>query len=146
MSMILRRMHVSSHQLILLPDINAAMSSHPYIMIIDDEPDTQEILSYNLKREGYQVRTFPNPLPAIESLKIHIPDLILTDWLMPEMDGLEFTRFLKSNDNVSCIPVIMITCKGGENDIETALELGAEDYLVKPFRIKDLIARIRMIL
>jgi two-component system alkaline phosphatase synthesis response regulator PhoP len=55
------------------------MTSYPYIMIIDDEPDTQEILSYNLRREGYEVQTFPNPLPAIESLKQNLPDLILTD-------------------------------------------------------------------
>ena len=122
------------------------MTSYPYIMIIDDEPDTQEILSYNLKREGYEVQTFPNPLPAIESLKQNLPDLILTDWLMPEMDGLEFTRYLKSNEDVSYIPVIMITCKGDENDVERALRTGAQDYLVKPFRIKDLIARIQLFL
>jgi CheY-like chemotaxis protein len=72
------------------------MPSHPYVMIIDDEPDTQEILKYNLKKEGYEVQTFSNPLLAIESLKESLPDLILTDWLMPGMDGLEFTRYLKS--------------------------------------------------
>jgi two-component system alkaline phosphatase synthesis response regulator PhoP len=115
-------------------------------MVIDDEPDTQEILSYNLRKQGYQVKGFLNPIPAIESLKQQIPDLILTDWLMPEMDGLEFTRYVKAHEDVSYIPVIMITCKGDEKDIEAALESGAEDYLVKPFRITDLISRIQMIL
>jgi DNA-binding response OmpR family regulator len=65
---------------------------------------------------------------------------------MPGMDGLEFTRYLKSNEDVSSIPVIMITSKGDENDVEKALRTGAQDYLVKPFRIKDLIARIQLFL
>jgi two-component system phosphate regulon response regulator PhoB len=115
-------------------------------MIIDDEPDTQEILKYNLKKEGYEVQTYSNPLQAIESLKENLPDLILTDWLMPGMDGLEFTRYLKSKIDIADIPVIMITCKGAEQDIEKALQTGAQDYLVKPFRIKELIARMQLFL
>jgi DNA-binding response OmpR family regulator len=116
------------------------------IIVVDDEPDIQQLLDYNLTKEGCQVKTFSNPLKVIEHLQFGKPDLILSDWLMPDMDGLEFCRYLKMNPDSKDIPLIMITCKGDETDIVTALELGADDYLVKPFKIKELIVRIKKII
>lgn len=116
------------------------------VLIVDDESDIRELLSYNLTKEGFNVKTFPDPIISLDYLENNTPDIILSDWLMPEMDGLEFCRKLKLNEDLRSIPVIMITCKGDETDIVTALELGVDDYLVKPFRIKELIARMKRII
>lgn len=116
------------------------------VVIVDDEPDIRELLNYNLSKEGFRVKTFPNPISGMEYIRKNNPDIILSDWLMPEMDGLEFCRRLKMNAVLRNIPLIMITCKSDETDIVTALELGADDYLIKPFRIKELIARIKKVI
>jgi two-component system, OmpR family, alkaline phosphatase synthesis response regulator PhoP len=117
-----------------------------HIYIIDDEFDIREILQFNLKKDGFLVHVFSDPIDAMNNLKTETPDLIVTDWLMPNMDGLEFCKTLKMNPFTTNIPVIMITCKNDEIDIVTALELGADDYMVKPFGIKELTARIKKIL
>jgi DNA-binding response OmpR family regulator len=116
------------------------------IVIIDDEADILEILSYNLTKEQYKVKTFSNPLEAFEYIKVMNCDLVITDWLMPEMDGLDLCRLIRENSSTCNIPVIMISCKGDEIDVVTALEIGAEDYIVKPFRVKELIVRIKKVL
>jgi two-component system, OmpR family, alkaline phosphatase synthesis response regulator PhoP len=116
------------------------------IFIIDDEPDIREILQFNLLKDGFTVYTYGNPQDALNAFKDISPDLIVTDWLMPGMDGLEFCKNLKMNPQTAHIPVIMITCKSDEIDIVTALELGAEDYMVKPFGIKELAVRIKKVL
>lgn len=116
------------------------------IFLIDDEFDIREFLQFNLVKEGFQVYTFENPVEALPKLKQLNPDLIVTDWLMPELDGLQLCKILKRNNETSHIPIIMITCKGDEIDVVTALEIGADDYLVKPFGIKELAVRIKKIL
>lgn len=116
------------------------------VFIIDDEEDILEFLRFNLKKEGFSVQTFTNPVIAIDQLDTSQPDMIVTDWLMPEMDGLELCKALKMESRWAHIPLIMITCKGEEIDVVTALELGADDYLVKPFGIKELAVRIKKIL
>lgn len=113
------------------------------ILIIEDEFDIREFLSYNLTKEGYSVSAYENPLEALQNIKISPPDLLLTDWLMPEMDGLDVCKTIKMNKETSNIPIIMITCKSEETDVVTALEIGADDYLIKPFRIKELLVRIK---
>ncbi|HEY4787525.1 MAG TPA: response regulator transcription factor [Bacteroidales bacterium] len=113
------------------------------ILIIEDEFDIREFLSYNLTKEGYSVKAFENPLEALQHIRINPPDLLLTDWLMPEMDGLDVCKTLKMNQETSHIPIIMITCKSEETDVVTALEIGADDYLTKPFRVKELLVRIK---
>jgi len=113
------------------------------ILILDDEPDIHEILSYNLEQEGYVVSSFTNPFPAIEYLNHQPVSLILSDWLMPEMNGLQFCRYLKSNQLLKDIPVYFVTCKNEETDIISAFEAGAEDYIIKPFKINELLIRIR---
>lgn len=116
------------------------------VFIIDDEYDIREFLKFNLKKEGYEVHTFDNPISAMSQLKTALPDIVVTDWLMPDMDGLEVCRAIKMDAVTTHIPVIMITCKGDEIDIVTALEIGADDYLVKPFGTKELAVRIKKIL
>jgi len=113
------------------------------IFIIEDEFDIREFLTYNLTKEGYAVKAFENPLEALKEVKLSPPDLLLTDWLMPEMDGLDVCKTLKMNKETSNIPIIMITCKSEETDVVTALEIGADDYLIKPFRVKELFVRIK---
>jgi len=113
------------------------------ILIIEDEFDIREFLTYNLSKEGYEVIAYENPLDGLKEAKSHPPDILLTDWLMPEMDGLDVCRALKMNHETSDIPIIMITCKSEEVDVVTALEIGADDYLIKPFRVKELIVRIK---
>jgi len=116
------------------------------IVVIDDEQDILEILNYNLTREKYNVKLFNHPVEAIKYIKHNHIDLVISDWLMPDLDGLELCRMIKNDPTTHEIPVIMISCKNDEIDIVTALELGAEDYLVKPFNIKELIVRIKKII
>jgi two-component system phosphate regulon response regulator PhoB len=117
-----------------------------YIAAVDDEFDVRELLQYNLSKAGYSVSTYEKAAEALKHFRDSKPDLILTDWLMPGIDGLEFCRILKQTPGIQGIPVIMITCKGGESDISRATDCGVADYFVKPFRIPDLIERIRTVL
>lgn len=119
------------------------MASKKNILIIEDEFDIREFLTYNLSKEGYAVNAYENPLEALKSIRHNPPDLLLTDWLMPEMDGLDVCKTLKMSQETSHIPIIMITCKSEETDVVTALEIGADDYLTKPFRVKELLVRIK---
>lgn len=116
------------------------------IVVVDDETDILELLNYCLSREGYETLVFSNPLKALEYLRLETPSLILSDWIMPEMDGLEFCRHVKFQQKLSSVPFVMITCRDDEVDIVSALELGAEDYLIKPFRLRELVARVKKII
>jgi DNA-binding response OmpR family regulator len=116
------------------------------VVVVDDEPDIRDLLYYNLSREGFIVKSFSNPIPSIHYLQQNNPDIILRDWLMPEMDGLEFCKILKKDSKYKDIPIIMITCKSDKSDINAALNIGADDYLTKPFRIKELIERMNKII
>ncbi|MBF0429919.1 MAG: response regulator transcription factor [Fibrobacteria bacterium] len=117
-----------------------------HILSIEDEPDIQELIRYNLKKEGYKVSTTPSFDPASEIIRVNKPDLILLDLMLPGLNGLEICKVLKNNADTKDIPIIMVTAKGEENDIVTGLELGAEDYILKPFSIKVLSARVKTIL
>lgn len=126
---------------------NLAMGKkHYHIAAVDDEFDVRELLKYNLSRAGYSVSTFSDAPSALEEFQQSKPDLILTDWLMPGMDGLEFCRILKQTPEIKSIPVIMITCKGDESDISRASEYGVIAYFVKPFLIRELVDRIKTVL
>jgi two-component system phosphate regulon response regulator PhoB len=120
--------------------------AHEKILIIEDDRDILELISYNLEKEGYRTycsATGELALPQIGSLK---PDLILLDLMLPGMDGLEICKQLKQREETRNIPVIMVTAKSEDSDIVTGLEIGADDYISKPFSPKVLIARIRTIL
>lgn len=115
------------------------------ILIVDDEADILEMLKYNLEKEGYTVLTARQGQSALDQVK-RKPDLILLDVMMPEMDGWEVCRRLKQDPKTAAIPVLFLTAKGAEMDEVLGLELGAEDYIVKPISVRKLLARVRAVL
>ena len=116
------------------------------ILIVDDEKDILELLSFNLTREGYLVTCADSGEEAVSLAKSEAPDLIVLDLMLPGIDGLEAAKILKSNSNTADIPIVMLTAKGEEADIVTGLELGADDYITKPFSTRILIARVKAVL
>lgn len=116
------------------------------ILIVDDEEDIIELIKYNLKNEGYGILSAMTGEEAIKIAKHSRPDLVVLDLMLPGIDGLEVTRYLKKNDDTMDIPIVMVTAKGEESDIVAGLELGANDYISKPFSPRELTARIRAIL
>ncbi len=116
------------------------------ILIVDDEEDIIELIKFNLKNEGYSVLTAMTGEQAIKTAEAASPDLIVLDLMLPGIDGLEVTAYLKNKELTKNIPIVMVTAKGDESDIVTGLELGANDYISKPFSPKVMLARIRAIL
>ena len=116
------------------------------ILVVEDEEDIQELLRYNLERDGYTVHTVVTGEQGLDAVRNRIPDLILLDLMLPGMDGLRLCRLLKDDAQTRNIPVIMLTAKGEESDVVVGLELGADDYVTKPFSPKILAARIRTVL
>lgn len=116
------------------------------IVIVEDEPDILDVLSYNLKREGYEIATAQDGSRGLELIQNEKPKLVLLDLMLPGMDGLDVCRSLKSDDATKAIPVIMLTAKGEESDIVLGLGIGADDYITKPFSPKELIARVKAVL
>jgi DNA-binding response OmpR family regulator len=113
------------------------------IVVVEDEPDILEVLSYNLKREGYDVTTALDGAIGLGLIEKIEPDLVLLDLMLPGMDGLEICRQLKSNRKLSHIPIVMVTAKGEESDVVLGLGIGADDYVSKPFSPRELIARVK---
>ncbi len=115
------------------------------IVVIEDEPDIVEVISYNLKREGYNVLAVDRGDESINLIRNQSPSLIILDLMLPGMDGLSVCRQLKSDPLVKDIPVIIISAKGEESDIVIGLEMGADDYLTKPFSPRELLARVKAV-
>ena len=116
------------------------------IVVVEDEPDILEVLSYNLKREGFDVTTALDGTSGLALVEKHSPDLVLLDLMLPGIDGLEICRRIKDNKKLSHIPVIMVTAKGEESDVVLGLGIGADDYIAKPFSPRELIARVKAVL
>lgn len=116
------------------------------ILVVEDDEDILQLLKYNLAKEGYGVSCVTSGEEAIKALKAEVPDLVLLDLMLPGMDGLEVSRFLKRDSRTSQLPIIMLTAKGEEADIVTGLELGADDYITKPFSPRVMLARVRAVL
>ena len=116
------------------------------ILLIEDEEDIQELVRYNLAKEGYRIVCKTSGEQGLAEARSALPDLILLDLMLPGADGLEVCGTLKKDAQVRHIPVVMLTAKGEESDIVSGLELGADDYITKPFSPKVLIARVRAIL
>ncbi len=116
------------------------------IAVVDDEPDIVELITHHLKKEGFKVREFYDGEGFLAFIKNTIPDLVILDLMLPGIDGLEVCRTLRRSEKTSPIPIIMLTAKGTETDIVVGLELGADDYIVKPFSPRELIARVKAIL
>jgi len=116
------------------------------IVIIEDEPDILEVLSYNLKREGFDVFTAVNGTLGLSLVNKEHPDLVLLDLMLPGMDGIEICSSIKSNPANQNTLIIMVTAKGEESDIVLGLGVGADDYITKPFSPKELVARVKAVL
>ncbi|WP_419661074.1 PhoB1: phosphate regulon transcriptional regulatory protein [Desulfosarcina variabilis str. Montpellier] len=116
------------------------------ILVVDDEEDILELVRYNLDREGYQVTCAISGEAALETAATEQVDLIILDLMLPGIDGLEVARRLKQNTATNQIPIVMLTAKGEEVDVVAGLELGADDYVTKPFSPRILIARMKAVI
>lgn len=116
------------------------------VLIVDDEEHIRELIKFNLKKEGYDTDVAVNGNEALKVLREIKFDLILLDLMLPEIDGLEVCKEIRRNEETSDIPVMMITAKGEEFDKVLGLELGADDYITKPFSIRELMARVKALL
>jgi len=116
------------------------------VVAIDDVADILDLIQYNLNKENIEAVTFTDSSEAIEYILKTPPDLIISDWMMPEPDGLQVCKILKSNDLTRHIPIVMLTCKGSLVDYKEALDAGAQDYIVKPVRMDELVRRIKLVL
>jgi two-component system phosphate regulon response regulator PhoB len=120
--------------------------AHEKILVVEDESDIRELVAYNLVKQGYRVIPSETGEDGLRLVRSESPDLIVLDLMLPGVDGLEVCRTLKRDPDTASIPLVMLTAKGEEADIVTGLELGADDYLTKPFSPRVLIARIRAVL
>lgn len=116
------------------------------ILIVEDEEDVIELVRYNLQKDGYLTESAVTGREAVKKAKSGVPDLVLLDLMLPELDGLEVCRTLKADPETAAIPVIMLTAKGTEADIVTGLEMGADDYITKPFSPRVLLARVKAVI
>jgi two-component system phosphate regulon response regulator PhoB len=120
--------------------------AHETVLVVDDEEDIQELVRYNLAKEGYKVACVGTGEEALEYARSNLPDLVVLDLMLPGLDGLEVCRVLKGDPKTAGVPVVMLSAKGEEADVVTGLELGADDYVTKPFSPRILVARIRAVL
>jgi two-component system alkaline phosphatase synthesis response regulator PhoP len=116
------------------------------IAVVDDEDDILELLKVNLKKAGYKVKTFSEADPFLEYLKSNMPDLVVLDLMLPDADGFEICKYIRKNEKLAAMPVIMLTARGDEMDRVLGLELGADDYITKPFSPRELVARVKAVL
>ncbi len=116
------------------------------IAVVDDEEDILELVRFHLEREGYTVKPFRNGRDFLSFTRSVVPDLVVLDLMLPGVDGLEVCKALKRETRTASVPIIMLTAKGSEADIVVGLELGADDYVVKPFSPRELVARIKSVL
>jgi two-component system phosphate regulon response regulator PhoB len=118
----------------------------PHILVVEDEPPLVELLRYNLEKEGYLVDVAEDGAAALERVRGSTPDLIILDWMLPELSGIEVCRQLRADPDTKEVPVIMLTARGEEADRLKGLASGADDYVVKPFSPAELLARVRAVL
>ena len=116
------------------------------ILVVEDEPAIQELISYNLEMAGNRVLRADTAEKALQAVRTALPDLIVLDWMLPGMSGVELVRRLRSDERARAIPVIMLTARAEEQDKLTGLETGADDYLTKPFSPRELNARVKAVL
>lgn len=120
--------------------------THEHILVVDDERDILALVEYNLKKEGFAVACVRSGEEALAATRNRLPDLVVLDLMLPGVDGLEVCRRLKADPATKHVPIVMLTAKGGEADIVAGLELGAADYVTKPFSPRVLTARLKAVL
>jgi len=118
----------------------------PKILIVDDEPDVVQLIEYNLKSAGYDVMTAIDGQDALQQARGSSPDLIILDLMLPEVDGLDVCKILRRDAGTAGIPIVMLTAKASETDRVLGLELGADDYVTKPFSPRELVLRVKRLL
>jgi len=118
----------------------------PKILVVDDEPDAVELVAFNLKAAGYDVVTAAEGEEALRKARLQVPDLVILDLMLPEVDGLEVCKILRRDPATSSIPIVMLTAKAAEIDRVLGLELGADDYVTKPFSPRELVLRVKNLL
>ncbi len=116
------------------------------VLVVEDDPDLRDLLVYHLQREAFAVHAVGDGEKAVQHALRQRPDLVLLDLMLPGMDGLEVCRRLRAEEGGPHVPVIMVTAKGGETDVVLGLEMGADDYITKPFSPRELVARVRALL
>lgn len=117
--------------------------TQPQVLLVEDEPAQREVLAYNLESEGFAVRRAENGEEALLMVSEARPDLVILDWMMPLMSGIEVCRQLKTREETRDIPIIMLSARSEEVDAVRGLETGADDYVVKPYALRELMARVR---
>lgn len=122
------------------------MSTTPYILLAEDEAPIHTMVRYNLEKEGFEVAVAEDGREALEMLEDRLPDLVILDWMIPGVDGIEICQQLRRRSDTRSLPVIMLTARGEEQDRLEGLDSGADDYVIKPFSPKELIARVRAVL
>ena len=115
----------------------------PSVLVVEDEPAQREILAYNLEAEGFRVQQADNGEEALLIVAEETPDLIVLDWMLPNVSGIEVCRRLKSRAETKAVPIIMLSARSEETDLVRGLETGADDYMVKPYSVAELMARVR---
>ncbi|MDH4152516.1 MAG: response regulator transcription factor [Nitrospira sp.] len=116
------------------------------ILIVEDEPEIAQLVTHYFEKEGFRTTTTLNGFEAIKKVKEDKPDLVVLDLMLPELDGLEVCKRLRATPNTAMLPIIMLTAKAEESDTIVGLELGADDYVTKPFSPKTLVARVKSLL
>ena len=122
------------------------MISRQSVLVVEDEEDIMEVIRFNLEKEGYEVHQALSGEKALQVIESNLPSLVLLDLMLPGINGLDLCRIFKQNDRTKAIPVIMLTAKSEDADIVAGLEMGAEDYIIKPFSPRVLLARVRTVL
>jgi two-component system phosphate regulon response regulator PhoB len=120
--------------------------SKQHVLIVEDEPDIADLIKFHCEREGMSAETIGAGKPAVDAIRKTPPDLVILDLMLPDVGGIEICRRLKQWPETREIPVVMVTAKGEESDVVTGLEIGADDYVVKPFSPRVLMARVRAVL
>ena len=118
----------------------------PYVLVMEDEDALATLLSYNLEKEGYRVVVAADGEEGMLQIEERLPDLVLLDWMLPKLSGIEVCRRIRGKSETRNMPIIMLTARGEESDRIRGLDTGADDYLTKPFSMSELIARIRAVL
>jgi DNA-binding response OmpR family regulator len=121
-------------------------NGQPTILVADDEDDVRELIAYRLTRSGYKVIGAGDGLEALELATERTPDLMVLDVMMPKLDGYELTRRVRAEQSLRAIPVILLTARSQATDVDRGFEVGADDYLKKPFNPDELVARVRAVL
>ena len=128
------------------PAMRPAAATKPYALIVEDEPALVELLRYNLAKEGYEVAIATDGEEALLTIEERQPDIVLLDWMLPKLAGIEVARRIRSKATTRNLPIIMLTARAEETDRIRGLDVGADDYMTKPFSMSELTARIRAVM